>query len=393
MRWNYSSITPATVRLFARRLLTDALCWHPHGNLVTVAKILDLLLLLAVLRRSLFAVARFFSFGFSHETARQAVLANLPSANVLTEQLLEALYFFRSRSARRWRKRRWTIAIDTHYCPFYGDRATAGIVGGQKKQGTKYFYGYATAVLIQRRQRYTVGLLALEAKIKPHQIVDTLLNQCRDKGLRVGGVVLDSGFDSGETLLLLQERGLSYSVPLRRKGKGSNRRNACFEQPLGTVCWVEWTTEKTRRPVRTEAVVVRRPGEKDTKVYAFGGWTLAAARAAVARAEVAKEAYRRRFGIETSYRQLNETKGRTTAKNVAYRLLLVGLALLLRQVWVELSGEIARVRGYDADEWVRELPLQTLRSWLEAGLREDYKERQEIDLRRLLPKVTALRSA
>jgi hypothetical protein len=40
-----------------------------------------------------------------------------------------------------------------------------------------------------------------------------------------------------------------------------------------------------------------------------------------------------------------------------------------------------------------ELPLQTLRSWLEAGLREDYKERQEIDLRRLLPKVTALRSA
>ena len=51
-------------------------------------------------------------------------------------------------------------------------------------------------------------------------VVGALLAQLDAHGLQVRGVVLDSGFDSGETLLLLQGRGLSYTVPLRRKGKG-----------------------------------------------------------------------------------------------------------------------------------------------------------------------------
>ena len=164
--------------------------------------------------------------------------------------------------------------MDLHYRPYYGDRAAAGIVGGQKKQGTNYFYAYATAELVHRRHRYTVGLLAVEKNLKPHEVVAALLTQLDGHGVRLRGVVLDSGFDSGETLLLLQQRGLAYGVPLRRKGRSGNRRNACFALPVGTVTTVDWVTERTRRPVRTEAVVVRRPGEKRIGVYAFGGWSL-----------------------------------------------------------------------------------------------------------------------
>ena len=248
-------------------------------------------------------------------------------------------------------------------------------------------------MLVHRRVRYAVGLLALGPSYKPHDVVERLLKQCQDNGLRVGGGVLDSGFDSGEGVLLLQGRSLSYAVPLRRKGAGTNRRNARFGDPVGSVADVSWTTEKSRRSVTTASVVVHRPGEKQTKVYAFGGWTAEAARAAVTRADVAQAAYRARFGIETSYRQLNETKGRTTAKDVCYRLLLVGVALLLRQVWVYLTELIAQRRGYDPKDWVAELPLQTLRSWLEAGLRQDYNERREIDLRCLPSAIKMVRAA
>src|SRR5205085_12504059 len=122
-----------------------------------------------------------------------------------------------------------------------------------------------TAELVHRRHRYTVGLLALPGKIKPHEVVAALLAQLDERGVRLRGVVLDSGFDSGETLLLLQGRGLAYTVPLRRKGRGHNRRNACFDLPLGTVTTVSWVTEQTRRPVQTQAAVLRRPGDK--RVY------------------------------------------------------------------------------------------------------------------------------
>jgi hypothetical protein len=380
MRQAHYTLTPAVVRATARDALTTVLPWQRYGRRVTVTRLLDLLLLVAVLRSSLAAVVRRFRFGFSHETARQAVTANLAGGTQqLQHGLVDALHRF---GGRRWRQRRWDVAMDLHYSPFYGQKATAGIVGGQKKRGTKYFYAYATAVLIHRRHRYTVGLLALERSQKPHEVVAALLAQLAQRGLRVRGVVLDSGFDSGETLRLLQRRGLAYAVPLRRKGQGPNRRNACFALPVGTVTTLAWQTEKTRKRVRTRAVVVQRPdekGEKKVAVYAFGGWGAGKAAAALQRqARQARRKYRQRFGIETSYRQLNQCKGTTTKKDVAWRLLLVGLALLLRQVWVWLTWQLARDRQAGLGQWLGAMPLTRLREWLAAALQGRYPEAKVI---------------
>jgi hypothetical protein len=387
MRQSYSTITPSLVRSTAHAALQQTLPWKRHGRRVTVTRLLDLLILVAALRSSLSAVVRRFRFGFSHETARQAVTANLPDLQRLQQGLLDALYAF---GCRKLRRRRWDIAIDQHNCPFYGDRNTPGIIGGQKKHGSQHHYAYATAAILHRRHRYTVGLLALERDYKPHEIVTILLEQVRSRGVRVRGVALDSGFDSGETLLLLQGRGLSYVVPLRRKGRGNNRRNACFALPLGTITEIEWKTEKSRQPVRTQAVVLRRAGERSVKVYAFGGWGLVAA---VWRARQAKRAYRRRFGIETSYRQMNEGKGRTTTKNVVYRLLLIGIALLWRQVWVWLTWQLARARRCRPTQWLGDLPLRRLLDWLGDEVRKRYKEERWIDLRSPLEEIIAATAA
>jgi hypothetical protein len=264
------------------------------------------------------------------------------------------------------------VAIDTHNLPYYGDRATPHIVGGQKKQGTKYFFSYATAALIHRRRRYTVGLMPLTRGTPPHEIVGALLDQVRGRGLVVGGVVLDSGFDSGETILLLQHRGLSYAVPLRRKGRGTNRRNACFAWPHGTIGEVAWVTEKTRAAVATRVLVWQRAGQSRAKVYAFGGWGDATARREARRAWLARRRYRERFGIETSYRQKNQARAWTTSRNVAYRLLLEGLAHLLRQIWVGLTEQVAHARHLTPKAWV---PLrlgdllEDLADWLKAAYR------------------------
>lgn len=47
-----------------------------------------------------------------------------------------------------------------------------------------------------------------------------------------------------------------------------------------------------------------------------------------------REEYRKRFGIETSYRQMNQCRIRTSTRNPVLRLFFVGIALLLRNVWV-----------------------------------------------------------
>ena len=387
MRQPHPTITPAVVHSTARQALQPTLTWHDYGRRVRIKILLDLLLLTASLASSLSAVVRRFRFGFSHETARKAVVANLPELDVLTNGLVDALYLFGSRALRR---RKWVVAIDEHRSPFYGDRTTYGITGGQKKHGTKYAYGYATAVLVRHRHRFTVGLTALTGGEKPHEVVAALLAQMETRGLKLRGVVLDSGFDSGETLLLLQERELSYTVPLCRKGNSDNRRNAIWELEVGTVTKVEWKTDKTNRAVSTQVVVMRRPKEKEKKVYAFGGWNEDQARSEARRASLAKRWYRKRFGIETSYRQMNEAKAKTTKKDVTYRLLLIGLALLLRQVWVWLTQHVAYDRGLKLTQGVLVLSLAVMIAWLADLLESKYKEEKEIRLGiPLLPLVVA----
>ena len=291
--------------------------------------------------------------------------------------------------SRQDRRRLWTLAIDLHYVPYYGSRSTAGIVGGQKKQGTKFFHCYATAVLIHRRRRYAVGLLSVSKGLKPHEVVKTLLEQIRSRGLCVGGVVLDAGFDSGETILLLQEREVSYTVPLRRKGKGTNRRNTCYCQPSGTLATMEWVTEKSRKPVQTRVLVWQRQEQSQAKVYAFSGWGRATAVSEIRRAWLGRRRYRERFGIETSYRQKNQSRGWTTSASAEYRLLLEGLALVLRQVWVYLTQQIAKDRRLRPSAWVSELSLVEMLDWLVEGIQTHYPQTRCITLANIVLTINA----
>ena len=103
--------------------------WHDYGRRVRVGVLLDLLLLTASFAASLSAVVRRFRFGFSHETARKAVAANLPELDELTNGLVDALYLFGSRALRR---RKWVVAIDEHRTPYYGDRTAYGVTGGRR---------------------------------------------------------------------------------------------------------------------------------------------------------------------------------------------------------------------------------------------------------------------
>jgi hypothetical protein len=384
MRRDHCTITPATVRALAAVALAEALPWHGYGRLATAQEILDALLLAAALASSLSAVVKRFRFGFSHETARNAVDSSLPDLPELTEGLLGALYLFGSRALRR---REWVVAIDEHRNPFYGDRSTEGVSGGRKKHGTRYAFGYATAVLVHLRHRFTVGLLPLLGGEKPHEVVEALLGQIRKRGLKLRGVVLDSGFDSGDVLLLLQGKA-SYAVPLRKKGKGKNRRNAAWEMEVGAVTTVEWKTDKGNRPVSTLAVVMRRPREKEKKVYAFGGWGADEARSQLRRAALARRWYRKRFGIETSYRQMRECKARTSKKDARYRLLLIGLALLLRQAWVWLTKHLACELKLKPSQRVAVLPLRRMADWLADCLGSIYKEEKVIRLASPLPPLT-----
>lgn len=372
MHFPYCTVTTSNVRDLARDSLRQLLPWQPYGRLVSVDSLLDLLLFVASLGSSLSAIVQRFAFGFSHETARKAVAANLPLApSDLVPGIAKVLCAFLP--ARLLGRRHWVVAIDEHRVPFYGQRPTPGVTGGAKKHGSKFAFAYATAVLVHRRHRFTLALIPLDGSLKPHQLVAKLLDSIYLQGLKLRGVVLDAAFDSGETILLLQERQLSYAVPLRRKGNRNNRRNAIWNLAAGTRTTVEWQTEKSRRKVKTQVLVWHRSGG-EVKVLAYAGWGTGKATQEAERARRAPQWYRKRFGIETSYRQLNQARGMTTAKGGVYRLLLIAIALVLRQAWVYLTAQVARARRLRPSVRVADLLLTMLLDWIADCLKSLYKQ-------------------
>ena len=55
------------------------------------------------------------------------------------------------------------------------------------------------------------------------------------------------------------------------------------------------------------------------------------------------DTYRRRFGIETSYRLMNIVRARTSSRDPKIRFLFVGLAFTLLNLWVTLQWSVLAV--------------------------------------------------
>jgi hypothetical protein len=161
---------------------------------------------------------------------------------------------------------------------------------------------------------------------------------------------MDKEFYAAEVFKLLQRRCVPFVVPAvntARKGGG----NGWLFKPTCAEGWYSYSwvaplrrmdfKANKRRKRGTLAVTVRmcvargqKRGKEVSLVYATWGldreWKPARVVAA----------YRRRFGIEVSYRQLGQGLARTSSRDERYRLLLVGVALLLSNVWAYLHSEV-----------------------------------------------------
>ena len=162
-------------------------------------------------------------------------------------------------------------------------------------------------------------------------------------GLKPGLLLLDRGFYSVAVIRYLQRARWACSshascLP-RPQGRSSQRpqrveRLQAGEEERGGSATPSRTARRTRPRswiVREAVRWVDRHGRRksDTWVYAYWGIT-------PRRVDWVKETYRKRFGIETSYRQMNQCRIRTTTKKFNVRFLYVAIGLLLRNLWVWL---------------------------------------------------------
>ncbi len=344
MRPPHRTLNRYQVQRSATRHLQAHVPLHDYKRKVTAPTLWAVLLVAAAAVTSIHAACGRLDGLASEETIRKALYASIPEFAELQRQLNRALA---GRLPKALRRRPQRLAIDLTLIPYHGApfRDPAEVYRGLAKDGTSHFHAYATAYVVLKGERFTVALTAVTKGESLKDMLQRLLKQARSVGVRPRLLLLDRGFYSVDVIRYLQTARHPFLMPVVIRGRKPDHPHG----PGGTRVfalmkrsgWHEYTvTGGTKRTARVSICVScrnyrgrwKRHG-RQALVYAC--WGIAGRSCAWVR-----ETYRSRFGSESSYRQLNQGRGRTSTRRPELRLLYVGIALVLRNEGVWLHFEV-----------------------------------------------------
>ncbi|NLX94590.1 MAG: ISH3 family transposase [Rhodopirellula sp.] len=341
-------VTKDEVYSCANDWLASALRLEYAGTKCNASILLQVLLIAAARVVSIFAACRDLADAPSDQTIRNALAATLPALPELERRLNLALATNLPKALKR---RARMVAIDLTLIPYHGQPAfdEKEIYRSEPKSGTTHFHAYATAVVVHKGYRYTLGLIRVEYGETMKEVVQKLVRIVRRRNVKIKFLLLDKGFFSVDVISYLRRVGYSFVIPAVARGRKpkppkpltglralKKQNNGYYQHTLTS------TTGGTRHSIRVTICVAskgyidKKTGKRRCKKMLHVVWKVRLTPKDI------REIYRKRFGIETSYRQMNEARIKTCTRDPAQRLLFVGIALVLRNVWVWLHFKLAK---------------------------------------------------
>jgi len=233
------------------------------------------------------------------------------------------------------------IAIDFHDEPFYGKSSElrSYAVRDQAKKGTTRFYRIASTYVIWRQVRLTLAVTYVLPEHDTLSVVKTLLQRVTKLNFHATVLYLDKGFCCGEVIQYLQTKKQATILACPIRGKQGGTKALCKGRKSYRTNYT-FTDGTTVEMVMVATLPKQRGGKRQRKWLAYvvlflPNWT----------PKQVKRAYRRRFGIECSYRQLRRLRIITNSRNPAFRFFALGFGLLLVTIWAHLRWLFCRVKG------------------------------------------------
>ena len=387
----HSTITRASVHQHAYQLLQSCLRVRDFSPTCTARVLWHVAFAACARLCALASACRCLATAPSRETVRQGWLAWLPARDELLRRLNNALTAEVPRAVRR---RAQQVAIDLVLIPYHGRPMLdlCEVFRSAARSGTSHFHAYATAYVNYRGQRYTLALTVVGRGEKMEEVLKRLLRRLSALGVSARLLLLDRGFWSVAVIRYLQAARRPFLMPVLLRGRKAGHP----EGPGGTRVfaartrggWDEYTlTARDKKTARVSICIHCRNYDgqwgrrgRQALVYAFWGIEPSGRR-------WVRQTYRKRFAIETSYRQAHQGRARTCTRNPVVRLLLLGVALVLRNVWVWLHYEVLSSPRRGGRRLNLELlPLKEMLLWLLHQAERELGWCDEIDAERpMLP--------
>jgi len=225
------------------------------------------------------------------------------------------------------------VAIDLVLIPYHGqpDQDEREIRRGKAKQGTTHFHCYATVYVILKNKRYTLALTYVWGDEKVIDVLKRLLARLKELNIGVKRLFLDRGFYNVQVIRYLKTQDIWFVMPIIVRGKKGGTRGLLRQQKKSgrttyTMCSPK-NGEVTFEVVFVQVYLKGKYGKHGRRWYGYAVYGVKA------QPKQVYEMYRLRFGVETSYRMMNQVRARTTSRKPGLRLLLVGIAFTILNLW------------------------------------------------------------
>ena len=396
MRRSQHTLDASEVQHLTRQLFTPLLGLWPKVRTCTLDAVIAILT---------YAASRITSICDACARLRDApdsdiVMARLAQQLVDRQTLDQRLRRLLNASLPRCLRRgKWIIAIDTTLVPYHGDYFLKPdeIFRSQPKDGTTHFHCYATAFVIRDGLRFTLAILPVSGGTPMHTVVRELRRRIVAAGIQPKLLLLDRGFNNAGVVRYLQAARQPFIMPQAVHGKKPKNGPLTGLRAIRANHRTGWTRYSWKPPrerrVSVDLCVLRRKraDRRGNRAFLYACWGVRRTPTDV------YSVYRLRFGVETSYRQMNQTRIRTCTQNPALRLLFVAVALLLRNLWAWLHWvvlaeprrggrrvRLERLRLRTMVNWLLHL-AEELFAWTDQTLADHPPDQPLVDLRRLKP--------
>ncbi len=301
----------------------------------------------------------------SPNTVRNAVKALLMNDVQLTQLETRVNALLAVRLPKNLLKRARPCAVDFTDIPYHGQHEDDDdmVRRGRAKSGTTHFHSFTTLCVVKANQRYTLALSLHRRSDKALDALKRVLATAQAAGLRIRRLMLDREFDNNAVVGYLLEQPFPTIMPLMIRGKKGGARCVFTGRKSHTTTYTRRSTQYGTHVLPITVVCRYKRGRfGDHGLQRFAYVTLGALK--MTPHQIADE-YRRRFGIETSYRLMNTLRARTTSTSAAWRLFLVALALLLLNLWAFVKWQHLFISKPGPRQPLHHLlPLARWRMWL-----------------------------
>lgn len=253
------------------------------------------------------------------------------SANEILQQLAKTILSGKSLE----------FAIDLTHIPYHGEpkKDETEIIRSKAKSGTTHFHAYATLYAIVLGKRFTLALKYIKKGTSNLETVSHFIDVIRSLDMQIKRLYMDKGFCEVEVINYLKQRGINAIIALPLKGR-TVKSNLKGRSKIINYIMKSPTTKETA--TFDLAIVCKysknKYKRKGAKYFAY------ALVGTILKPRNVFEDYRKRFGIETSYRIMNRSRARTSSRSPELRLLYVAISLIIQNAWVYFNWSYRRER-------------------------------------------------